>query len=182
MKTQNISLFLILIFLNGCYPEEHMIFNNVPINGSIEKFADELIKSGFAEAQSAEENQIKLSGKFLDKNCEIYVFGTRKSQTPFKVTVNLPEEVRDSLEYRFDKIQKLFSSKYGKGTSKYQQYRNADRFHFNEPNRIRYLSKGDFTRYTTDSGIINMEVGDGFISITYTDKLNSEISKKELGD
>ena len=140
-----------------------MEFNNVPINGNPDKFANELHKLGFTEPQITKENQIKLNGVFLEKNCEVYVYGTRKSQTAYKVTIIMPKEVRDSLEYSFGKIQKLYASKYGNGTSKYQQFRNAERFLFNEPKRIRHLSTGDFTKYTTDSGIISIEVQEGYI-------------------
>lgn len=180
MKTQNIFLLLLIILLNGCLSEEHMEFENVPINGKPDKLANELNKLGFTEPQLIEENQFKLNGVFLEKYCEIYVYGTRKSQTAYKVTVILPREVRDSLESSFGRIQKLYSSKYGKGTNKYQQFNNAERFLFNEPKLIRQLSIGDFSRYTTDSGSITMEVREGYISITYLDKLNNEISKSEM--
>jgi hypothetical protein len=39
---------------------------------------------------------------------------------------------------------------------------------------------GDFTKYTTDSGEITVEVQEGFISITYVDKLNHEIWEREI--
>ncbi len=180
MNKQNIFLLLFIVLLNGCFSEEHIEFKNVPINGNLEQFANELINLGFTEQQLIEENQIKLNGEYLEKNCEIYIYGTMKSKTAYKVRVNFPAEVRDSLEYSFGKLQKLYSSKYGNGISKYKQFRNAERFLFNEPKRIRHISKGDFTRYKTDSGDIIIEVREGYISITYLDKLNNEIRKREM--
>jgi len=180
MKTKNIFLFVLLILINGCFSEEHINFLDVPINGSIDKFADELIKIGFTEAPCMEENQRKINGVFLEKNCEIVISGSGKSNTVYKVKVNLPEESRDSLEVSFGKIQNLCSSKYGIGKSRYHQYRNSDRFHFNEPRRTRELHPGDFTRYTTASGSIFVEILTRSISITFTDKLNSEIQKSEM--
>ncbi len=105
-----------------------------------------------------------------------------RARTAYKVTVKLPEEVRDSLENSFGKIQKLCTLKYGNGTSKYQQFRNAERFLFNEPKRVRHLSIGDFTRYSTDAGNITLEVREGYISITFLDKLNDEIRKRETDE
>lgn len=180
MKTQFFFLFLILVFLNGCSSEEHLKFLDVPINGSIDNFANELIKTGFTETPLKEENQLKLNGLFIDKHCEIDLYGTSKSQTVYKVKVNLPKESRDSLDVSFGKIQKLCSSKYGIGKSRYYQYRNPDRFLFNEPRRKRELNAGDFTRYTTASGSITVKVLTGSISITFTDKLNSEIQNIEM--
>lgn len=175
-----ITFILLFILINGCSSEEHLKFLNVPINGSIAEFADELIKLGFTEAPKMEESQLKLNGMFIEKKCEIDLYGTSKSQTVFKVIVNMPTENSDSLNVAFSRIQKLCSSKYGLGRSEYKQYRNSDRFHFNEPRRIRQLNAGDFTRYTKASGIIIVEVHSGSISITLTDKLNSEIQKNEL--
>jgi len=180
MKPQILILLLLIGLLNGCFSEEHLEFSNIPINGSIKEFAGELIKLGYTESSLKEEDQIVLNGEYLEKNCEIYLYGTGKSQTIYKVTVNLPVEDRDSLEYSFDKIQKLFTTKYGKGMSRYHQYRNSERLLFNEPKRVRRLSTGDFTRYTTASGFITIEVRLGFFSITYLDKSNNKIWKKEL--
>lgn len=179
MKTQNIFLLLFIILLNGCSSKEHLEFKNIPINGNLDEFVNELIKSGFAEPQLIEANQIKLNGIFLEKDCEIFVYGTSQNQTAYKVKVNLPKEVQDSIEYRFEKLQHLLSSKFGNGTSKYQQFQNAERFLFNEPKRTRHLSPGDSTRYTTGSGVITMVVRDGYISITYLDKQNNKIWKRE---
>jgi len=180
MKTRIFFLFLLLNFLNGCSSEQHMKFLDVPINGSIDKFADELIKLGFTVAPLKEENQLKLTGMFIEKQCEIDLYGTSNSQTVYRIKVSIPTENRDSLDVSFGKIQKLCSSKYGIGRSEYKQYRNSNRFHFNEPRRIRQLNPGDFTRYITASGIIIVEVQTKSISVTFTDKLNSEIQKSEM--
>jgi hypothetical protein len=182
MKTQIIFLWLLIILLSGCSSGKHMEFKDIPIDGNLDKFVNELIKLGFTEPQLTKENEIKLNGEFLKKNCEIYVYGTVRSQTAYKVTVNLPREVQDSIEKRFEKMQGLYSSKYGIGISKYQQFQNAERFLFNEPKRVRHLNPGDYTTYTTGSGVITLEVADGYISITFMDKQNNKIRKKEMGE
>jgi len=180
MRAQNLFLLILIGLLNACLPEKHLEFENIQINGNINDFAGELIKLGFTESPSGQENQIKLKGLFLERNCEVYVYGTIKSQTAYQVTVNMPGEVRDSLENSFWKIQKLYTSRYGRGTSRYQQFKNSSRFLFNETKRNMRISMGDFTRYPTDSGTITMEVREGYISVTYLDKLNNEIREREL--
>jgi hypothetical protein len=178
-KMRNIFLFVLIIFISGCSSEKHLEFYDVPIDGNLDVFANELIKLGFVRIQSDEENQIKLKGEFVEKECEIDVFATNKSKTVYKLEVNLPKERRDSLQHSFEKIQELCASKYGIGKSKYHQYRNPDRFHFNEPRRVRKLNPGDFTRYITPKGTIIAEVRSGYISVSFTDKHNSEIQKRE---
>lgn len=156
-----------------------MEFENIPINGNLDKFVNKLIKLGFTDPQLVKENQIKLNGVFLDKNCEIYVFATKKNQTVYKVRIDLPGEVQDSLQPSFEKIQKTYSSKYGIGTTRYKQYRIRERLMFNEPGLARHLMTGDYTRYFTASGDITVEVQDDYISITYSDNVNYEIRKRE---
>lgn len=182
MKSLNIFLLLLLFIVNSCSSssEEHLVFNDVPIHGNPAQFANELAKSGFTISQVTEENQIKLNGVFLEQNCEIYVYGTKKSQLAYKVRVDLPGEIPDSLQISFEKLQKLYASNYGMGKTRYKQYRNPERFMFNEPGLKRQIRKGDRTRYTTDSGFITLEVQDGYISITYLDKLNNETREREM--
>jgi len=168
-----------IALLNGCSSKEHLSFNNVPIDGHLEKFTSELTKSGFILSDSTKRNEIKLYGEFLNKDCTIYIWGTNKNNLTYKVIVNLPVEVPDSLQYSFEKMQKLYSSKYGNGKSRYQQYQSPARFLFNEPKLRRQIRQGDYTKFNLDSGIITLEVRDGYISITYLDKLNYEIRKSE---
>jgi len=180
MKTKNTFLLLFTILLTSCLAKEHFEFMDVSIDGNVDKFTYELIKLGFTDPQLTEENQINLNGVFLEKNCEIYVYGTKKSKTVYKVRVNLPKEVPDSLENSFEKLKKMCSSKHGVGRNKYKQFQNSERFLFNEPKRTRQLNFGDQTKYSTYSGEITLEVRSGYISITYLDNQNNEIRKKEL--
>lgn len=182
MKIQNIFLFVILILVNSCSSKEHLKFNDVPIDGHLDKFAGELSKTGFVISDSSIQNEIILTGKFLNKECNLSVFGTSKNKVAYKVIVELPHEVNDSLENSFEKIQKLFSSTYGGETTRYMQYKHPERLMYNEPRLKRQIMKGDYSRYNNGSGIILMEVQDGFISITYLDKMNNEIRKREKAE
>ncbi len=179
MKIKKLIFLLIVILLNGCSPIGHIEFEDIPINGNLDKFVNKLIKLGYTEPQLVEENQVKLNGVFLEKNCEIYVYATKKNKNTYKVRVNLPAEVQDSLQLSFEKIQRLYSAEYGIGKTRFKQYRNPERFMFNEPALARQLREGDFTRYITAAGYITVEVQDAYISITYLDNKNYEIRKKE---
>ncbi|MCL4482645.1 MAG: hypothetical protein M1445_08540 [Bacteroidetes bacterium] len=73
---QNIFLFLVIILLNSCSSKEHLIFNNVPIDGRLDKFVSELTKTGFNLSDSTKKNEVLLNGEFLKKDCKIYALGT----------------------------------------------------------------------------------------------------------
>lgn len=180
METRYIVSFLILIWISSCSPKEHLIFNNVPVDGPLDQFAIALTKAGFIIADSTRKREIILKGEFLSKDCEIHVFGTEHNNLAYKVIVSLPGEDHDSLQSDFGKLQKLFSLKYGLGTNKYQQFKKREKLVFKVP--AREVMVGDFTKYTTDSGDITIEVQRGFISITFLDKQNNEIWKREMGE
>jgi hypothetical protein len=182
MKPRNIFLFVIIVLLSSCSSKEHLEFNGVPIDGSIDKFATELTRMGFIISDSTLKNEIILNGKYSNKDCRISVFGTSNNKLAYKVIAELPEEDNDSLENSFKKMQKLLSSTYGTGTTRYKQYKDPERLLFNEPRLKRQIKQGDYTRYNNGSGIVLMEVQDGFISITFLDKMNNEIRKREKAE
>ena len=69
MKPRNIFLFVLIILLNSCSSKEHLIFDVVPIDGHIVKFAKELSRAGFSISDSTIKNEIIFNGKFLNKDC-----------------------------------------------------------------------------------------------------------------
>ena len=178
MKLQSIIPFLTIILLNNCSPKEHLKFNNVPLDGRLNKFASELTKTGFTISDSTKKNETILSGKFLSKDCRILVFGTGINDIAYKIIVSLPVEIHDSLQSDFGKIQNLYTLTYGTGYSKFQQYKKRERLLYKVPDRN--VMVGDVTKYITDSGEITLEVREGYISITYLDQLNNEIQKSEI--
>lgn len=182
MKPRTIFLFVIVVLLSSCNSKEHLSFNDIAIDGPIDKFAGELTKAGFSISDSSLKNEIILKGRILNKDCKISVLGTSKDKLAYKVIAELPEEVNDSLEISFERMQKLLSSTYGVGTTRYKQYKDPERFLFNEPRLKRQIRKGDYTRYYNGSGIVLMEVQEGFITITYLDRSNNEIRKREKAE
>ena len=71
VKKQNIFLFLLITLLSSCSSKEHLLFNNVPIDGRLDKFAGELTKSGFIISDSTKKNEIILNADFLNKKCRL---------------------------------------------------------------------------------------------------------------
>lgn len=177
MKKQKLYFLIFFTLLINCTSKDHLTFNNIRINGNLRSFAHELINLGFIVTDSTKKNEIILNGKFLNKDCKIDVFGTVKNNLAYKVIVDLAKESPDSLEYNFGKIQKLYSARYGPGTSRYQQYKKRESLLFNVPRLKREIRKGDFTKYITESGEVIIEVQEGYISITFIDKLNTDIGK-----
>jgi hypothetical protein len=181
IKTGNIFFLAFIILFNYCSSQGHLAFDEIPINGNLNSFSRELVNIGFTEMPSFETGQIRLSGTFVNKNCEISVFGSPESNTVYKVVIKIPEESYDSVKSSYERLQEKCASKYGKGASKYQQFHNSPRFLFNEPKLVREPKPGDYTRYITPNGTVILEIRLDFISITYMDRRNNELRKREEG-
>jgi hypothetical protein len=180
MKIHIIVTLLLLILLSGCWSKKHLTFDEIPIDGRLDNFANELVRSGFTGIERVKENQVQLEGRFLEKPCVIDIYATRKFQTVYKVVVSLPEEIQDSVNIHFEKLQNIYTIQYGNARNVYKQFQNSSRFLFNERKLTKRLSIGDFSKYYTNSGYITLELRDGYIAIVYLDMLNYEIRKSEL--
>ncbi len=180
MKT-NVIIFSIIILSIGCSSRNHLKFQGVPINGDLTVFTEELIRMGYQAAQTEEEDKMKFTGKFLEKDCSIYLSTTKESHTPYMIRVDLQEEPYDSLKISYERLKEYCASILGPGASKYQQFNNSARFLFNEPKLARDPKNGDFTRYLGRAGNVYLEVKFDYLSITYLDKKNSELSVVEGG-
>lgn len=180
MKT-NVFIFSIIILSIGCSSRNHLKFQGVPINGDLTVFTEELIRMGYQAAQTEEEDKMKFTGKFLEKDCSIYLSATKESHTPYMIRVDLQEEPYDSLKISYERLKEYCASILGPGASKYQQFNNSARFLFNEPKLARDPKNGDFTRYLGRAGNVYLEVKFDYLSITYLDKKNSELSVVEGG-
>jgi hypothetical protein len=179
LKTQIICLILFVAILNSCSSDKHQLFSNIEINGTIEQFADELAKNGFTDPSPVESNQIRMKGKFVGKDSELFIYGTDSTRTAYKVKVDLPVENSDSLQNTYEKCQELCSSLHGPGTKRYQQFNNSSRFLFNEPKIAKEIKPGDYTRFTTKTGTIYLVVRTGVISVIFLDHINYELKRKE---
>ena len=180
MKT-NVFIFSIIILSIGCSSRNHLKFQGVPINGDLTVFTEELVRMGYQTAQTEEEDKMKFTGKFLEKDCSIYLSTTKESHTPYMIRVDLQEEPYDSLKISYERLKEYCASILGPGASKYQQFNNSARFLFNEPKLARDPKNGDFTRYLGRAGNVYLEVKFDYLSITYLDKKNSELSVVEGG-
>lgn len=177
----NVIIFSIIILSIGCSSRNHLKFQGIPLNGDLTVFTEELIRMGYQVAPTEEENKVKFTGKFLEKDCSIYLSTTKKSQTPYMVRVDFKEEPYDSLKISYERLKEYCASILGPGASKYQQFNNSARFLFNEPKLARDPKNGDFTRYLGRKGSVYLEVKFDYLSITFLDKKNSKISVEEGG-
>jgi hypothetical protein len=185
LNKNNIRIFILsgtLTFLIGCSWNDHLKFQGIQIDGDLKKFAERLIERGYTEMPAEGDDQMKFKGRFLDKDCTVCLYTTKKSHTPYMVKVDLAEEPHDSVQYSYERIKSHCASILGPGASKYQQFNNSSRFLFNEPKREIHAQNGDYTRYIGRRGSVYLEVKFDYLSVIYLDRKNNEISEAEGGN
>lgn len=171
----------IIIFSILCSSCDHLKFQGLPINGDLKSFTEELNRMGYRAEEAEEEDQMKFKGKFLEKDCTVYLSTTQKTNTPYMLRVDLPKEPYDSIKNSYERLKEHCASILGPGASKYQQFNYSSRFLFNEPKLVREPRNGDYTRYLSRKGNVYLKVNFDYLSITYIDKRNSELSVEEDG-
>lgn len=110
--TTMICLFL-LIANSNAQQNPHLEFMGSPIDGSISSFVEKLEQKCFTK-EKVEDNVVTMSGKFVGKNCELYVMCTPVSKIATKVSLYLPkDESLCSLKADYKKYKEMYTTKYG---------------------------------------------------------------------
>lgn len=184
MKTNKKLLIIILCVLsNVIYSQEHMKFKDIPIDGSINTFAQKLINIGY-KMHKTMGDVIILQGNFVNKECDIYIVGSVKTKIVWRVLVYLPE-ISDwySIKSNYFDLKKQFQYKYGEGKSFEffsKPYYEGDGF---EMQALGVEKCTYVTFFKTESGDISVDISKyKQISISYEDKINCELKNKEAND
>ncbi len=175
-----IMLMAVMCFNIAIFAQEHIIFKGIPLSGDISSFTNKLKQKGCV-VKNTKNNMVVLTGKFINKNCDIYVLGSKKSKTIWKVVVFLPKENSwTSLKDEYQSTKEQYQRKYGEGKS-YEFFGKP--YYEGDGYELLALKKEKCTYITffeTDLGSIAVEIGQGgYVKIGYEDKKNTEIEKKE---
>lgn len=181
MKTiKNLLLISFCVFSSVVFSQEHIKFKGIPLNGNVNSFAQELVKIGFKIVES-KGNIITMKGEFINKECEILVVGSKKTNLVWKVIAYLPKEISwSSIKSDYFEVKKQFQQKYGDGES-YEffskPYYEGDGYEM----QALGVDKCTYATYfTTELGTIAVDISKyEQISIGYEDKVNLEIKKAE---
>ena len=114
---KNLLLISFCVFSSIVFSQEHIKFKGIPLNGNVNSFSQELVKIGFKIVES-KGNVITMKGEFINKECEIIVVGSKKTNVVWKVVAYLPEEESWSrIKSDYFEVKRQFQQKYGDGKS-----------------------------------------------------------------
>lgn len=175
--------------------DTHLIFNNVPINGTLKSYIAQMEKKGFkingwANLTKEEEQEIKseaykngkavMVGDFADfKRCNLYVETLTNKDLVYKIRVEFEYTSEwKELKENYTHLKQLLTKKYGTPTSctekiKVDSWNKEDNYSilhsFDEGSKYETLFK-------TDKGDITLFINiHSKLSLEYLDKKNSKL-------
>lgn len=187
----------------------HMTFKGVPINGPLKMFVKRMEKKGFEYYASSDDPDVSLLndndtarndrailyGDFADyKDCKLYVQTLDTKDVVSKIYVRFPkrDEWKD-LHGDYKHLKEMLTTKYGKASACTEKMHidplyvigrieDRDRMTAVRENHCNYV-----TTYTTDKGDVKLSIesgkyGECFVMLTYSDKINSDIVRKQAID
>jgi hypothetical protein len=184
MKTTKFFLIATFcLFVLYGYSQEHLTFKNVPLNGNINNFAKELVKQGFT-VKETKGNVITMSGSYINRQCEVLIFASKKANIVWKVAIYLPEETNwYSIKNDYLKLKEQFITKYGIGKS-YEFF--SDPYYEGDGYEMQAvkLEKCNYIIYwEKPEGNVTLSISKyRQIKVSYEDSINSALDDKEKSE
>ena len=175
----------------------HLIFNNVPINGSLKYYVAQMEKKNFriyverfglegdeetkeqkAKLEAYKEGKVTMVGDFADfKKCRLYVETLANKDLVYKIQVEFQyvSEWKKKKENYFH-LKQLLTQKYGAPTSCTEKLKPETMEDYDINNSFHKKKSKYETIYKTDKGDITLYINkDSRIILEYLDKKNSEL-------
>ena len=179
------------MFVMAQTPNKHLTFKGIPITGTLEDFAQKMEAKGFKKTFS-DTTGVVLEGEFAGySGCQIYVIKIPNRNIVYRVDVGFPKESSWArLEKEYNQFKDMLTNKYGKPTSHSETFKEGV-LAFSDAAKMRSLKVGNcdyWTQWEVDNGYIQVEIvpitntDNGYISLTYYDKINGALADKAKED
>ncbi len=179
MKRIVLSFVYIVCFMSLSMGQNHLRFKGVPMDGTIQQFAQKLTQKGLTIVEKGNDNII-LSGMFASyKDCVVGVIGD-KQQHVAKVAVVFPDcDTWADLEKNYTNIKQMLTQKYGEPTDVVEKFQAS--YIDNDMSKMSALQLQRCTYYsifTTEEGSIQLELKSSdykcYVILSYFDNANQQ--------
>lgn len=183
MKRLITTLIVVLLFGLTGYAQKnaHITFRDVPIDGNINAFVKKLEAKGYTQEKTFD-NGVRMSGSFLNKTCEVWVYCTPVSRTTTKVIVYMPKDNSwSSLKSTYLTLKEQYTKKYGTPSDEFEffstPYYEGDGYE----TQALELEKCTYSTYwQVPYGVIGVSISEFLqIRLVYEDAHNIKIMEKE---
>jgi len=181
MKNLIFLLLFIPVFCLG--QDKHMKFRDIELKGNILNFVNELQKLDYSLSSVENEGTTAvLKGKFIGKDCELFVLASSKTKTVWKVSVYFHKSNSwKTLKSDYISLKEQISDKYGKPFKTVETF--SPPHQEGDGHELQALKKDKCTYNTfwrTNEGIIKLSITSFCqVAIGYEDRISSDIDLKE---
>ena len=176
------GLMLLCVISISASAQEHLTFKGIPMNGHISTFVSKLKNIGFKEIAS-EDYFALVEGEFGGNDCQVAIYGSKKSKVVHKIAVILDESPSwYSLKSTYNEYKQLLASKYGEGTSfEYfsDPYYEGDGYELGALRNDKCTYATYFDTPNGDIVITIAYVGKPCTTLGYIDEINDNIAEEE---
>lgn len=159
----------------------HLEFKGVSLNGNLPSFVQKMESKGFSVVRNGDDI-VSMEGSFAGKEVTIYIVGSSKTKTVWKVRVVLPKSHSwSSIKSDYKYMKDMYTTKYGVPSDSYEffssPYYEGDGY---EMQALRNDKCTYFCAFETSGGVIWIEMDEGeYIAINYEDKQNTTKHQSE---
>jgi len=195
MKTSFLTALILLVSIISFAQNqktEHLTFKGIAIDGTLTDYVSKMKQNGFIH-QSTNDGIAVLSGDFAGyKDCLISVSTIKQKDFVNKIVVAFPDKKTwVTLLGNYNALKEMLTEKYGKPSEVIEEF---DERTYSEPtdDRSKMLSVGlDKCKYSstwkTAEGDIQLKIShkgvmSTFVTLDYTDKINSEVKRDHAKD
>ena len=179
------------MFVMAQTPNKHLTFKGIPITGTLESFAQKMEAKGFRKIYS-DKMGVGFEGEFAGySGCNIYVIKVPNRNVVHKVIVCFPKESSwAGLEKEYYKFKGMLTNKYGEPHLHFEIFKEGAST-FNNDAKMSSLKEGNchyLAEWKVKNGIIQVQIVsrpytyDGYIWLTYFDKINDALVQKAQKD
>mgnify|MGYP001259450938 CR=1 FL=1 len=179
-KLLSLLLALALPLLAFSQEETHMMFQGIPIDGSVPSFVQKMENKGWTYSRTTNDIII-LTGHFASNNAELYIAQTYSSHQVWKVSVFFDEETNwYALKTIYNHFKEMLSTKYGDPSSSCESF--DDPYYEGDGYELS-ATRNDKCHYMTiwdkDNGLIGVVISDACVYICYEDAINRQKNNLE---
>lgn len=168
----------------------HLTFKGVPIDGTLDQYVIKMKENGFKHISTKDEIAV-LQGDFAGyKDCHVGVATLKEKDLVHKIGVLFPKkETWSTLSGNYFDLKQMLTEKYGKPSDVVEKFDtdsqpsdDREKMYEVEFDRCKYYSI-----WETDKGEIQLSIDHNrviscFVKLSYLDKINSAIVKKQAID
>lgn len=183
MKRLITTLIVVLLFGLTGYSQKssHLTFRDIPIDGNINSFVKKLEAKGYTQEKTLD-NGVRMSGPFLNQNCEVWVYCTPISRITTKVIIYMPkDESWSSLKSTYLTLKEQYTKKYGTPSDIFESFSSPYYEGDGYETQALELEQCDFVTYwKVPDGDIAVSISKYLqIRLVYEDAQNIQLMEKE---